>query len=92
MSHQDIPRPQAGLISPPRPTVAWAALTVCIAAFAGATATGNPPQSLDDRYVIEPVTDTTSVVTPVGCTHDHRGRLLVINPGAVAARVLAASP
>ena len=78
MSHQDIPHPQAGLISPPRPTVAWAALTVCIAAFAGATATGNPPQSLDDRYVIEPVTDTTSVVTPVGCTHDHRGRLLVI--------------
>lgn len=46
--------------------------------FAAVLATADPPDVLDARYVIEPVTNATDVVTPVGCTHDHRGRLLVI--------------
>jgi len=45
-------------------------------ASGGAWADG--PEVLDGRYAIEPVTDETQVVTPIGCAHDHRGRLLVI--------------
>lgn len=54
-----------------------AALVVaCLAAVAAVG--GPPPEVLDPRYVLEPFAAEPDIVTPTGCTHDSRGRLLVI--------------
>jgi putative membrane-bound dehydrogenase-like protein len=62
----------------PRQAAAFPAAVLLLGAVAAAFATAGPPEVLDARYVIEAVTSPTDVVTPVGCTFDHRGRLLVI--------------
>ena len=46
--------------------------------IASATAWGTPPEVLDPRYVLEPFAAAPDIVTPTGCTHDEKGRLLVI--------------
>ena len=53
-----------------------AAAIVCV--IASATAWGTPPEVLDPRYVLEPFAAAPDIVTPTGCTHDEKGRLLVI--------------
>ena len=46
--------------------------------IASATAWGALPEVLDPRYVLEPFAAAPDIVTPTGCTHDEKGRLLVI--------------
>ena len=55
-------------------------VVVCVTAgvIASATAWGTPPEVLDPRYVLEPFAAAPDIVTPTGCTHDEKGRLLVI--------------
>ena len=55
-------------------------VVACVTAgvIASATAWGTPPEVLDPRYVLEPFAAAPDIVTPTGCTHDEKGRLLVI--------------
>lgn len=44
----------------------------------GVTASAAPPEVQDDRLKLELVAENPDIVTPVGATFDHKGRLVVI--------------
>ena len=46
--------------------------------IASGISSGTPPEVLDPRYVLELFAAAPDIVTPTGCTHDEKGRLLVI--------------
>ncbi|RLS34659.1 MAG: hypothetical protein DWH79_03755 [Planctomycetota bacterium] len=53
-------------------------MLVVACVIASATAWGTPPEVLDPRYGLELFAADPDIVTPTGCTHDAKGRLLVI--------------
>ena len=69
----------AGLTAPVRQnTMKTRPFVLPLTLLIAAAASGAQPQVLDDRLELTLFAEHPEIVTPVGCTFDHKGRLLVI--------------